>query len=70
MRHKIIEIHPEDSFYDLRERLVGKVVQMTDMRDTEFDGFVSGHAYLYEPLEESWGDLTNIQFSYVKVEEV
>lgn len=70
MTYKIVDIHPEDAFYDVREKLIGKIVRMSDVQETEFDGFVSGHAYLYEPIEESWGDLTNVVFQYVKVDEV
>lgn len=70
MKYIIKEVHPEDAYYDLRDKLIGQTVMIDDPQETEFEGFVSGHVYLYAPIEMSWGDLTNIQMSYVKLEEV
>ena len=57
MKVRIIDIHPDDAFYDKREHIIGKEGTLIEY-DTHPDGFVTGD------FEGGYG------FFKVKVEEI
>lgn len=69
MKYKIVDFHPEDSFYEDKHLFVGKtIIDASDLHPSNESGMVAGNVVLEAPVD--YYESKRFYFYAVKLEEV